>query len=714
MLNVTPEKLDAAVKRAEEIIKGLTLAEKSGQLSQFGTSIYNDEVHYFEDHYEKGTIGSYLTVGGAKVTNRLQKECKEKFPTHIPILFADDVIHGYKTIFPTPLAQSASWEPEAAKKGAEVAAKEASSAGIRWTFSPMVDIARDPRWGRIVEGYGEDTYLCSKFSEAVVKGYQGEEIGEKDKVLACMKHFIGYGACVGGRDYDAVDMSLNTLYDVYLPPFKAGIDAGAATVMSAFHTFNGVPCTGNKFLLKDLLRGMLKFDGFVISDAGSVWEMKTHGFVENLYDSSKEALKAGLSILMAGDQFNDHIPELIKNGDITEEQIDKALLPVITLKILLGVFEDPFVDPKGEECFFCDEHRAASREMAVKCPVMLENKGSLPLDISKKYALIGPLVDDKENVLGPWALKKEIETTVTIKEGFKNAGINFSYAKGSDFLENNEQDIADAVECAKNCDTVILVLGEKEEMSGEAKSRVHLRIPDAQIELFNKVAEVGKPIILLISAGRPIIVEEFKDRCDSIVYIWQLGTETGNALADLLLGKHDMSGRLTASVPYHEGQLPVYYNKNHTGRPALGKVWYETGYKDMTTDAAYTFGYGLSYTEFEYSDLTLSATEMKKDGSIEVCCKIKNVGKRGGYTVAQLYIRDLVASCVRPIKELKGFEKLYLEAGQERVVKFTLNADDLAFHNQKLERVVEPGKFNLWVAKDSADNTLKAEFSVVE
>lgn len=714
MLNVTPEKLDAAVKRAEEIIKGLTLAEKSGQLSQFGTSIYNDEVHCFEDHYEKGTIGSYLTVGGAEVTNRLQKECKEKFPTHIPILFADDVIHGYKTIFPTPFAQSASWEPEAAKKGAEVAAKEASCAGIRWTFSPMVDIARDPRWGRIVEGYGEDTYLCSKFSEAVVKGYQGEEIGEKDKVLACMKHFIGYGACVGGRDYDAVDMSLNTLYDVYLPPFKAGIDAGAATVMSAFHTFNGVPCTGNKFLLTDVLRGMLKFDGFVISDAGSVWEMKTHGFVENLYDSSKEALQAGLSILMAGDQFNDHIPELIKNGDITEEQIDKALLPVITLKILLGVFEDPFVDPKGEECFFCDEHRAAAREMAVKCPVMLENKGSLPLDISKKYALIGPLVDDKENVLGPWALKKEIETTVTIKEGFKNAGIKFSYAKGSDFLENNEQDIADAVECAKNCDAVILVLGEKEEMSGEAKSRVHLRIPDAQIELFNKVAEVGKPIILLISAGRPIIVEEFKDRCDSIVYIWQLGTETGNALADLLLGKHDMSGRLTASVPYHEGQLPVYYNKNHTGRPALGKVWYETGYKDMTTDAAYTFGYGLSYTEFEYSDLTLSATEMKKDGSIEVCCKIKNVGKRGGYTVAQLYIRDLVASCVRPIKELKGFEKLYLEAGQERVVKFTLNADDLAFHNQKLERVVEPGKFNMWVAKDSADNTLKAEFSVVE
>lgn len=714
MLNVSPERLSAATKRAKEIIKGLTLAEKSGQLSQFGTSIYSNETRYFEDHYEEGKVGSYLTVGGAAITNRLQKECKEKFPTHIPILFADDVIHGYKTIFPTPFAQSASWEPEAAKKGASVAAKEAARAGIRWNFSPMVDIARDPRWGRIVEGYGEDTYLCSKFSEAVVKGYQGEEIGEKDKVLACMKHFVGYGACVGGRDYDAVDMSLNTLYDVYLPPFKAGIDAGAATVMSAFHTFNGVPCTGNKFLLTDVLRGMLKFDGFVISDAGSVWEMLPHGYVETLYESSREALKAGLSILMAGDQFNNDIPKLIENEDLTEEDIDKALLPVIVLKILLGIFENPFVDEKGEECFFCDEHRAATREMATKCPVMLENNGALPLDINKKYALIGPLVDDKNHVLGPWAPKKEIETTVTIKEGFENAGINFSYAKGSDFLENNEQEITEAVQCAKNSDAVILVLGEKENMSGEAKSRVHLRVPDAQIELFNKVAETGKPIILLISAGRPIIVEEFKDKCDAIVYMWQLGTETGNALADVLLGKCDIQGRLTASVPYHEGQLPVYYNKNHTGRPALGKVWYETGYKDMTTDAAYTFGYGLSYTEFEYSDLTLSANEMKKDGSIEASCKIKNVGKRGGYTVAQLYIRDLVASCVRPIRELKGFEKLYLEAGEERVVKFTLESDALAFYNQQLERVVEPGKFNLWIGKDSCDNTLKAEFKVVE
>lgn len=713
MLNVSPERLASATERAKKIIEGLSLAEKSGQLSQFGTSIYNNEVCYFEDHYAEGKIGSYLTVGGAKVTNRLQKECKEKFPTHIPILFADDVIHGYKTIFPTPLAQSASWNPAAAKRGAEVAAKEASAAGIRWTFSPMVDIARDPRWGRIVEGYGEDPYLCSRFSEEVVRGYQGDEIGQKDRVLACMKHFIGYGACVGGRDYDAVDMSLNTLYDVYLPPFKAGIDAGAATVMSAFHTLNGVPCTGNKFLLTDLLRGMLKFDGFVISDAGSVWEMVVHGHSENLYESSKAALKSGLAILMAGDQFNDHIPQLLANGDLTEEDIDKALLPVIVLKILLGVFEDPFVDEKGEECFFCEEHRAASREMARECPVMLQNNGTLPLNTSKKYALIGPLADDKNNVLGPWALKKEIETTVTVKEGFEKAGINFEYAKGSDISEISADDLDAAVNIAKNCDEVILVLGESEEMSGEAKSRVHLRVPDAQIELFNKISELGKPIILLISAGRPIIVEEFKQKAHSIVYIWQLGTETGNALADVLLGKCDIQGRLTASVPYHEGQLPVYYNKNHTGRPALGKVWYETGYIDMTTAAAYPFGYGLSYTEFEYSDLTLSSTEMKKDGGIEVSCRVKNVGSRAGYTVAQLYVRDLFASCVRPIKELKGFSKIYLEAGEEKEVRFNLKADDLAFYNPSLERVVEEGKFKLWVAKHSSDNSLEAEFTVI-
>ncbi len=714
MINVSPERLHEATLRAKEIISKLSLTEKAGQLSQFGTSIYDDKIEYHSDHYPEGKIGSYLSLSGAAVTNKLQKECKEQFPTYIPLLFAVDVIHGYKTIFPTPLAQSASWNPETTKRGCEVAAKEARAAGIGWTFSPMVDIARDPRWGRIVEGYGEDTYLCGEFAKAAVKGYQGDEIGDKDHVLACMKHFVGYGAAVGGRDYDAVDMSLNTLYDVYLPPFKAGIDAGAATVMSAFHTLNGVPCTGSKFLLTDVLRGMLGFDGLVISDAGSVWEMVVHGHAENLYESSKAALNAGLSILMAGDQFNNHIPKLIENGDLTEEQIDSALLPVIVLKILLGLFENPFVDENDQKCFCCEEHRRVARETSYECPVLLENKGSLPLDINKKYALIGPLVDDKDNVLGSWAPSKDITTTVTIKEGFENAGINFEYAKGCDIKENTPEEIAEAVKCAENCDAVIMVLGESQDMSGEAKSRVYLRVPDAQIELFNEVAKIGKPIILLISAGRPIIVEEFKDKVDSLAYVWQLGTEMGNILADVLLGKHDMSGRLTTSVPYHEGQLPVYYNKNHTGRPALGKVWYETGYIDMTTDAAYTFGYGLSYTKFEYSDLRLSNATMTKDGELTATCKIKNVGDRGGYTVAQLYIRDLSASCVRPIKELKGYKKLYLEKGEEAEVSITIKADDLAFHNPELKRVVEAGKFHLWIGENAADNKLKAEFSIVE
>ena len=712
MLNVSKKRLEKAERHADELIKNLSLTEKVGQISQFGTSIYKDEKVYYTDHYPQGTVGSYLTVKGAELTNRLQKECKEKFPTHIPLLFADDVIHGYATVLPTPLAQSCSWDPSAAKRGAEVAAKEAYSGGVKWTFSPMVDIARDPRWGRIVEGYGEDPYLCSRFSEAVVKGYQGDEIGEKDHLLACMKHFVGYGACVGGRDYDAVDMSLQTLFDVYLPSFKAGIDAGAATVMSAFHTFNGVPCTGNKFLLTDVLRGKLGFDGFVISDAGSVWEMITHGFVEDLYGSSVAALTAGLSMLMCGDQFNEHVPEMIKKGDITEKQIDEALRPILVLKDLLGLFEEPFVDEKGEECLLCAEHRAAAREIARDCIVMLENDGTLPLDKSKKVALIGALADDGDNVLGPWTCLKDPETTVTVLDGFKNAGYDVTYAAGSDILEGTDEQLDEAVKAAKNADVAVLVLGEAHEMSGEAKSRAHLRIPDAPLRVLDAVLETGTPVVLLISAGRPIIVEEYREKVAALAYVWQLGTEMGNAVADVISGEYEPTGRLTASVPRHEGQLPVYYDRNMTGRPYKGLVWYETGYKDMTTLARYPFGYGLGYTEFDFSDIRLSSDSMDKDGSIDVTCTVTNKGKRKGTAVAELYVRDLVASRVRPIKQLKGFCRVTLEPGESRDVTLSLPASSLAFCDENLDMKVEAGRFTVWMAKDSADESLSAEFVV--
>ena len=713
MIKVSPKRLADAAERAEKLVKDMSLTEKIGQLSQFGTSIYSNEAVYYADHCKEGKIGSYLSVSGAKLTNRLQKEFLDAAPHKIPLLFAYDVIHGYKTHFPTPLAQSASWNTEAVKRGCEISAKEAYRDGIRWTFSPMVDIARDPRWGRIAEGYGEDTYLCSKFAAAAVEGYQGDEIGEKDRLIACMKHFCGYGACVGGRDYDAVDMSLQTLYDVYLPPFKAGIDAGAATVMSAFHTLNGVPCTGNRMLLTDILRGMMKFNGFVISDAGAVYEMVPHGYAEGSYDSALAALKSGVNILMAGDQFNDEVPKMIANGDMTEEEIDSALLPVLVTKILLGLFENPYTDENEDQTFFCEEHRKAARNLGRECIILLKNSEILPLTKDKKVALIGPVADDKDNVLGTWCALKEIDTTVSLVEGFKNAGIDFVYAKGSDYTETNDAMINEAVAAAKEAGLAVLALGETHLMSGEAASRSSIHLPEAQLRLLDAVIESGVPTVVLISAGRPIVVNEFKDKVAALLYVWQLGTEFGNAVADVITGEYNVSGKLTTSVPRSEGQLPVYYNRTMTGRPERGNRW-ETGYKDITVEPDYIFGYGLSYTTFEYSDVSLSEYSMPTDGSIKVKCTVTNTGDRDGNTVAQLYVRDLVASCVRPIRELKGFERIFLKTGESKTVEFELKADDLAFHNAELKRVVEPGKFRVWIGDNAKDDARQVEFAVTE
>lgn len=715
MINVSTQRMQEAQSRAQELISKLSLTEKVGQLSQFGTSIYNDETRYYEDHYPDGKIGSYLTVSGAKVTNKLQKECKERFPNHIPLLFAEDVIHGYRTTLPTPLAQSCSWDPEAAKKGAQVAAKEAYAAGIKWTFSPMVDIARDARWGRVVEGYGEDTYLCSRFAEATVKGYQGNEIGDKYSLLACMKHFIAYGACVAGRDYNEVDMSLQTLYDVYLPSFQAGIDAGAATVMAGFNSFNGVPCSGSKFLLKDLLRDQCGFDGVVISDAGSVDQMTPHGYAKDWPESSLKGFQAGIDILMAGDLYNDNLPRFIEEGKITEEDVDNALLPFITLKILLGLFDNPYVDESEEEkLFFCEEHINASREIGRDCIVLLENNGVLPLEKGKKVSLVGPLADDKENVLGTWACKKDPSKTISVLEGLKKAGVDVSYARGCDISEGTDEEMNEAVEVVLQSDVAVVVLGESFKMTGEAKSRVDLTLPDVQLQLLDKVIATGIPVVVLLSSGRPIVVESFRERVAALVYTWQLGTAMGDAVADIITGKHDANGRLSISIPRCVGQVPIYYNCMNTGHPYYGKVWYETCYIDESIYPRYAFGYGLSYTTFEYSDLQLSSDKMTVDGCIEVSCKITNTGKREGKTVAQLYIHDLVASCVRPVRQLKGFEKVSLEAGESCVVNFTLQAKDLAFHNEKLEKVVEPGEFHLWIGQDSNDQRLFAEFEVVE
>lgn len=714
MLNVSHERLEQAKERAGELLSQLSLTEKIGQLSQFGTSIYNNKKEYFPEHYPEGKIGAYLTVRGARLINQLQTRCKEQFPTYIPLLFGDDVIHGYRTTMPTPLAQSCSWDPDAAQKGAEAAAKEAYAAGLRWTFSPMVDIARDPRWGRIVEGYGEDPYLSSRFSEATVKGYQGNEIGEKDHILACMKHFIAYGAGVGGRDYNEADMSMQTLYDVYLPSFQAGIDAGAATVMSSFNSLNGVPCTGSRHLLTEVLRKECGFDGFVVSDAGAVNELVPHCYAEDWKDAAYKGFEAGVNMLMSGDLYNDYLPELIDEGKITEQEIDQAVLPILTMKILLGLFENPYTDEGEEEkVFFCEDHVAISRKIGRECIVLLENNGILPLKQGKKVALIGPIADDKEHVLGTWACQKDPAKTISILEGFRKAGVNAAYAKGCDISEGSDEEIRTAVEVAKESDVAVLVLGESFDMSGEAHSRTDLTLPDIQQKLLEAVLDTGVPVVLLISAGRPIVVEEFREKVAALAYIWQLGTATGDAVADVITGRCDACGRLSVSVPKSVGQVPVYYNHPSTGRPALGKTRFEVGYMDMDCFPRYPFGYGLSYTEYELSELLLSSDTMDANGSIIVTCKVSNVGKCDGKTVVQLYVRDLVGSRVRPVKELKGFEKLALKAGESRTVSFELRAEDLAFHNEKMEKVVEPGRFRLWIAQDSQDESNSKEFVVV-
>ncbi len=722
---------EAARAKAQAMLITMTLTEKIGQISQFGRSIYKDNEQTFDDHFVEGKIGSYLTIKGAKRTNGIQKTLLSTSRLPIPVLFADDVIHGYRTTFPTPLAQSCSWNPELTRRCNEIAAKEAYRAGLKWTFSPMVDIARDPRWGRIMEGYGEDTYLCSRFSEAAVRGYQGDgdTIG-KDHVYACMKHYIAYGACIGGRDYNTADMSMQTLHDVYLPPFKAGIDAGAATVMSAFEDVNGVPATGNRYLLTDLLRGQLGFKGFVVSDAGAVGELIPHGFAEDIKDAVRLAFGAGCDMIMAGDPYNDHLPVLIEEGKISMEQVDASVLSVLTLKYLCGLMDEPYVNEDGEACFFCKEHMDVAREAATETAVLLENNGVLPLIpdqmLGKKIALVGQLAGEegKGHLLGGWACLSDSSRTVSIEEGLQKAlgdrceivtmrGCGISCQDTDEAHEKESASVHDAVKVAAECDVIIAVAGEEAGMSGEANSRSDLTLTGHQDELINALVATGKPVVLLVSAGRPLILTPYKDKVAALMLIWQPGSCAGDAIADLLTGVVSPSGHLTTTQPVCTGQVPIYYNHVNTGRPALGRWRFEAKYRDCPAAPLYPFGYGLSYTTFAFENIRLSSTQMKTDGEITVTLQVHNTGDRAGAAVVQLYIRDLVGCTVRPVKELKGFEKVYLASGETREVKLRLSAAELAFHDAAMNRIVEPGKFKLWIGEWCTDERYGFDFEVI-
>ena len=704
----------AAEKRAAELLSKMSLTEKIGQLSQFGTSIYSDDHKAFEDHFEEGKIGSYLTIRDRKRINEIQKELVEKSPNHIPAIFADDVVHGYKTTFPIPLAQSCAWDEKLVEEGCTVSAKEAYRDGIRWTFAPMVDIARDPRWGRILEGYGEDTFLCRRLARAAVRGYQGN-IGEKDKLLACMKHFIAYGAVVGGKDYNSVDMSEEQLRDFYLPPFEDGIAEGAATVMTSFNDLNGVPSTANKKMLTDVLRGEMGFKGFVVSDDGAVEELVNHGYAENDGDAGKKAFNAGTDMLMSGDIYNDNFPEFVKNGEISEEKINESVLKILTFKYLLGLMDDWKVDENQDTTFFAPEHLEKAKDAAEKTFVLLENDGVLPIKNAKKIALVGPMARNKRDVMGPWECVGEEERTVTVEEGLKKkfSASEIICADGCDCETDDMSHIEEAVAAAKNADVVIIAAGLCHGTCGEAASMTKLRLSTPQEKLIDEISKLGKPTVLLIFGGRPLVLTEYKDKVNAMMMAWYPGTETGSAVATVLSGEKSPSGRLTTSFPVTEGQIPVNYNFFPTGRPAIGVQRFEAKYNDCPIEPLYTFGYGKTYTEFRYFDISLSETKIKEDGKIDVTLTVENVGNYDAYEVVQLYIRDLVASRVRPVKELKGFAKVFVAAGKKEKVKITLEAKELAFCNPDMKKVVEKGKFKLWVAKNALDNSNEFDFEII-
>lgn len=733
-------------KKIDTILSSMTLEEKIGQLNQMGPSLvggfelsfeeligmmldgkitkdefdnsmkeFKEDLH--EDLIRSGKIGSLNGIYGAEKINKIQKVAIEESRLGIPLLIGVDIIHGYRTIFPIPLAEACSWEPELSRKSAEIAAKEASAAGIHWTFAPMLDIARDPRWGRIAEGSGEDTYLTSLIAAAKVKGFQGEDISQKDRILACAKHFIAYGSAVGGRDYNTVDMSLENLYDVYLPPFEAAVKAGAATFMSSFNDLNGVPCTINKLILTEVLREKLGFKGFVVSDANSIAECVIHGAVEDKKEAAKKALQAGVEMDMSSNCYIDFMEELIKEEEISVATVDEAVRRILRIKFKKGLFDNPYTTGmvRENEVVLCEEHVKVAREIACRSIVLLKNEDkTLPLKIGlKKIAVVGPLADNGDELLGCWAFTGKGEDCVSVLSGIKEAtgsSIELLYEKGCEIEGDKTEDFEKAIKIARDADIVIAVLGESKIMSGEAASKSDLRLPGIQEELLKKLKKTGKPVVLVLINGRPLTISWAEENVDAIVEAWQLGIQGGNAIADVLFGKYNPSGKLTVSFPCNVGQVPLYYNHPNTGRPS-GSFKFTSKYMDVQTKPLYSFGYGLSYTTFKYEELQVTQDEIKEKGTIKISAKVFNTGNIFGEEVVQLYVRDLVASRVRPIKELKGFKKVGLQPGENMTVIFYLEASQLGFYNKDLEYIVEPGNFKVWIGPNSQEG-LEGEFKI--
>ena len=695
-----------------DLMKKMTLTEKIGQLSQYvgGELLTGPKSRAVSDSlFVRGMVGSILNVGGVDNLRKLQQKNMESSRLKIPILFAFDVIHGYKTIFPTPLAESCSWDLALMYETAKAAAIEASASGIHWTFAPMVDVARDPRWGRIVEGVGEDTYLGCKIAEARVRGFQWN-LGKPNALFACAKHFVAYGAPQAGRDYAPVDLSLSTLAEVYLPPFKACIDAGVHTFMSAFNSINGVPATSNRWLLTDLLRKEWKFKGFVVSDWNAVQELKAHGVAETDADAAMAAFNAGVDMNMTDGLYNRCLEKLVREKNIDMNEIDTSVERILRAKYALGLFEDPyrFLDNQRESReVLSASAMALARKAAASSMVLLKNANALlPLSKqTKRIALVGPLANNRAEVMGSWKARGEDKDVVTVLEGIKNklgSGTEVNYIQGCDFLDPSTSEFSAALEAAKQSDVVIAVVGEKALMSGESRSRAVLRLPGKQEALLDTLRKAGKPLVVVLMNGRPLCLESVDKQADAMLEAWFPGTQCGNAVADVLFGDIVPAAKLTASFPLTEGQIPNNYNYKRSGRP--GDMPYSSTVRhiDVPNRNLYPFGYGLSYTTFSYGEMQCPSAFDDK-GFLPVSVDVTNTGNYDGEEIVQLYVADKVASMVRPVKELKGFQKVFIPKGQTKRVEFKLNVKDLGFWNNLMQYVVEPGAFEIMVGTNSEE-----------
>jgi beta-glucosidase len=731
LFSIAQNKKEAAMHAyVNKLLAKMTLEEKLGQLnlpaaSDFVTGQVSST--NIAAKVVQGQVGGVFNIRSAAKIKELQTVAVTKTRLKIPLLFGMDVIHGYKTIFPIPLGMSSTWDMKLIERSARIAANEASADGIQWTFSPMVDLTRDPRWGRVSEANGEDVFLSNAITKAMVHGYQGDDLSLPNTIMACVKHYALYGAAEGGRDYNTTDMSRVRMYNEYFPPYKAAVDAGVGSVMVSFNEIDGIPASGNKWLVDDVLRKQWKFNGFVVSDYTGITEMIAHGYGDTATVNVK-ALQAGVDMDMVGDGFLNTLKKSLKEGRVTQAQIDKACVRILEAKYKLGLFDDPYRycnEQRAATEVFTASNRAEAREIAAQSFVLLKNNSNLlPLTANKKIAVVGPLANAKENMTGTWSVGADNEKSITLLKGLTDAvgSANLFYAKGSNLDDDIElekratmfgkeiprdnsssaQMIQEALSISANADIIVAALGEGAEMSGESASRTNLDIPEAQKRLLKALLATGKPVVLVLFTGRPLTINWEAENVPAILNVWFAGSEAGDAIADVLLGKVNPSGKLSISFPQNVGQVPLYYNHKNTGRP-LG-TWFEkfrSNYIDVSNEPLYPFGYGLSYSKFEYSDLKLSDTILKGNKKLMVSVNVKNLSKVAGKEVVQLYIRDLVGSITRPVKELKGFDKVEIAAGETKKIVFEITPELLKFYNSDLKYDWESGDFMIMVGPNS-------------